>query len=160
MRPLVTYWPYGLVYIAVFLWAYLPEMILNRRSRGLLRSQDAGSFRVVMLLQGLAMFAGFSIAFTGAPGMLARQRLWYGLGLGAMIAGRALRLHCFRILGQSFTAIVVVKPEQQVVEGGAYRWVRHPSYTAGILMLTGAMLALGNWLSVAVVLSAAIWPLL
>jgi protein-S-isoprenylcysteine O-methyltransferase Ste14 len=102
------------------------------------------------------MFAGFVIAFTGRFGMLAHQRLWFSIGIGVLIAGRWLRRHCFRMLGESFTAIVVVKPRQPVVERGAYRWVRHPSYTAGMLMLAGSMLALANWMSVAVVLAGAI----
>ena len=33
-----------------------------------------------------------------------------------------------------------------MVERGAYRYVRHPSYTAGVLMFAGIGLALGNWL--------------
>lgn len=154
--PLIVDWPYAVVYWAVFLWAYAPEFGLTRRSRPLPGTQDAGSLRVVMLAQGAGMFAGFALAFMGRFGLLARQRLWFSIGIGVMIAGRLLRRHCFRMLGESFTAVVVVRPEQQVVERGAYRWVRHPSYTAGMLLFAGTMLALANWMSVAVVLAGAI----
>ena len=153
--PLITHWPYALVYWAVFLWAYAPEFGLNSKSRRLSKQQDAGSFRVIMLIQGLAMGTGFWIAFAGRFGAMPHQRLWFVASLAVVIAGRLLRRHCFRMLGQSFTAIVVVRPEQQIIDRGAYRWVRHPSYTAGMLLFAGSMLALGNWLSVAVVLCAA-----
>jgi protein-S-isoprenylcysteine O-methyltransferase Ste14 len=154
--PLIVDWPYAVVYWAVFLWAYSQEFGLTRRSRALPATQDAGSLRVVMLAQGAGMFAGFAIAFMGRFGMLAHQRLWFAIGIGVLIAGRLLRRHCFRMLGESFTAVVVVRSEQQVVERGAYRWVRHPSYTAGMLLFAGSMLALANWMSVAVVLAGAI----
>ena len=144
------------MYWAVFAWAYIPEFILNLRTRSLLGPQDAGSFRLVMALQGLAMGAGFAIAFNIRFGMLRHQRFWFWIGLGTMITGSLLRRHCFRMLGKYFTAVVVVNPGQQIIERGAYRWVRHPSYTAGMLLFAGSMLALGNWLSVAIVLSGAI----
>jgi protein-S-isoprenylcysteine O-methyltransferase Ste14 len=37
-----------------------------------------------------------------------------------------------------------------VVDRGAYRYVRHPSYTAGLILFIGVGLALGNWLSLLV----------
>lgn len=56
------------------------------------------------------------------------------------------------MLGTSFTGAVIVKPDQAVVEHGAYRYVRHPSYTAGALLFAGIGMALANWLSLAVLL--------
>jgi len=37
-----------------------------------------------------------------------------------------------------------------VIERGAYKWVRHPAYLAGILLFVGIGLALENWISIAV----------
>src|SRR5207244_11386939 len=71
----------------------------------------------------------------------------YVAGIGCLVAGGLLRRHCFRMLGDSFTYDVRVATGQRVVERGAYRYVRHPSYTAGLLLLGGIRLALGNWLS-------------
>lgn len=153
--PLIQSLPYAIVYWAVFLWAYVPEFFLNSRSRKSSDTQDAGSFLLIMLVQGMAIGGGFAIAFAGRFGVLAHQRFWFAFGLAVMISGRLLRRHCLKMLGQSFTAVVVVRPEQQIVQRGAYRWVRHPSYTAGVLLFSGTMLALANWLSVAIVLATA-----
>src|SRR5690348_11075349 len=108
--PLIAHWPYAVVYWSVFLWAYFPEFGLNRKARPLPTHQDRRSFGVVMVLQGFAMFAGYSIAFAGRIGVLAHQRSCFVIGLCVLIAGRLLRRHCFRMLGESFTAIVVVRP--------------------------------------------------
>ncbi|HKD81993.1 MAG TPA: isoprenylcysteine carboxylmethyltransferase family protein [Candidatus Angelobacter sp.] len=153
---LIQSWPYALVYWSVFLWAYVPEFILNSRSRSLTGSQDAGSFRFIMVVQGAAIGAGFAIAFNSHFAALAYPRFYFALGLAVMISGRLLRRHCLKMLGESFTAVVVVRPDQQIIQRGAYRWVRHPSYTAGMILFSGTMLALANWLSVALVLAAAV----
>jgi protein-S-isoprenylcysteine O-methyltransferase Ste14 len=158
MHPLIaTSWPYALVYGAVFFAVYLPEALLNRRSRKLGSTQDAGSFAVVMGVQVPASSAAFAIAFWGKFGALHQQRLWFWVGLAAMIAGAWLRRHCFRMLGKSFTAVVLVLPGQQVIERGAYRWIRHPSYTAGMLVYLGTILALANWLSVILMVGPALF---
>jgi protein-S-isoprenylcysteine O-methyltransferase Ste14 len=156
MRPLIVDWPYAVVYWGLFLWAYAPEFALNQRTRKLKvkSTQDAGSLQFVILVQAGAMILAYVIAFAGRFAALPQQRLWFGVGLGMMVAGSLLRRHCFRMLGQSFTAVVVVTAGQTVVERGAYRWVRHPSYTAGALMLTGQILALGNWAAVALIVCA------
>jgi protein-S-isoprenylcysteine O-methyltransferase Ste14 len=54
------------------------------------------------------------------------------------------------MLGSSFTGAVIVRSDQGVVERGAYRYVRHPSYTAGMALFAGIGIALGNWVSLAV----------
>jgi protein-S-isoprenylcysteine O-methyltransferase Ste14 len=74
----------------------------------------------------------------------------YVAGVALVLAGGLLRRHCFKMLGSSFTYDVRVSTGQTVVERGAYRFVRHPSYTAGLLLFAGIGLALGNWASLAV----------
>ena len=71
-----------------------------------------------------------------------------GVAMGA--AGSVLRRHCWRLLGASFTGDVRAHPDQPIVATGAYALVRHPAYSAGILMNTGIGLALGSWASTAV----------
>lgn len=147
MVPLVFVWPYALVFWAVLVWAFSPEFrVISRRAGAPTSGQDAGSKRVIILTQPLGMVAAFFIAthvrWTALPGPV-----WlFWAGVAAMVGGSLLRRHCFRMLGTSFTGAVIVRPDQAVVERGAYRYVRHPSYTAGALMFAGIGLALGNWL--------------
>ena len=64
-----------------------------------------------------------------------------------MAAGAVLRQHCFTMLGRHFRPVVSVVPDQPIIERGAYHWIRHPSYLAGILVMLGMGLALTNWMS-------------
>jgi protein-S-isoprenylcysteine O-methyltransferase Ste14 len=153
MRPLITVWPYTLVFWLVFIWAYATESVLTVRTGSVAGKQDAGSLRLILSTQFVAIAAAFIIASNVRAGSLPHLRVWFWTGLGAMVAGSLLRRHCFRMLGSSFTTAVVVMPQQNIVERGAYRWVRHPSYTGGLLMQTGIGLALGNWISAAMLLA-------
>jgi protein-S-isoprenylcysteine O-methyltransferase Ste14 len=74
---------------------------------------------------------------------------WSGILL--MISGALLRWHCVKMLGSLFNPAVIVKHDQQIVERGAYRWLRHPSYLGAIILFVGMGLALTNWFSLAII---------
>ena len=151
MRPLISVWPYALVFWLVYIGVYVPEGILTARTGRTPGKQDAGSLRLALAGQFLGTAAAFVIAFSVPFGSLSHSHLWFWAGLGTMVTGSILRHHCFRMLGASFTTAVVVVREQMIIQRGAYRWVRHPSYTGALLIYAGLGLALGNWISMAVV---------
>lgn len=154
MRPLLAIWPYALVFWLVFAWAFFPEWRVTRRARSLVTVQDAGSLPFILWVQRLAIVAAFALAFRGPTGRMVAPTLWFWIGTATLVAGSLLRRHCFRMLGSSFTGAVVVTPGQAVVDRGAYRWIRHPAYTAGALMLGSFGMVLGNWLSLLLIVGA------
>ena len=161
MRPEVFIWPRALVFWAVYLWAFSPEFRLVRSAanadRGKPASQDARSLQVIIIGMWLGLFAAFPLAFIARFAFPAAARvpaLWAGTAL--LAAGSLLRRHCWRMLGRYFTGNVQTVTGQQVIDRGAYAYVRHPSYTAGIMMFAGIGLALGSWLSAAITLGTSI----
>ena len=70
----------------------------------------------------------------------------YLLGLGLAVTARVQ-------LGRNWLDLesFAVRPGQTIVDGGIYRYVRHPIYTGDLLLVTGLELTLGSWLVVAVV---------
>jgi len=158
MRALLIVWPYWPFFWAVVLWAYLPESGLvtkGRKGAAEAGSQDAGSIRVIMIGGMLSMLAAIPLAWRSALRVPASLNLpIYAAGVVMIALGSLLRRHCFRQLGASFTGDVRVSADQRVITTGAYAWLRHPSYTAGIIMNTGVGLALGSWASTLVLLVA------
>jgi protein-S-isoprenylcysteine O-methyltransferase Ste14 len=151
MVPLVFVWPYALVFWAVLVWAFSPEFrVVSRRTGAPVSQQDAGSKLLIMISQPLGVVAAFVIAVNVGSTALPHPVWLFWAGVAAMVGGSLLRRHCFRMLGVSFTGTVIVRPDQAVVERGAYRYVRHPSYTAGAVMFLGIGAALGNGLGLAV----------
>jgi protein-S-isoprenylcysteine O-methyltransferase Ste14 len=147
---LVFRFPAGLVFWAAYLLVFAPEFVVLRRSgRKLAGAQDAGTLRLILIGQQAALAAGVGASFL-RWGLIPRPEAALAVGTCVMLAGGALRRLCFRALGRYFTGAVVVVPGQPVVERGPYRWVRHPSYSAGMLIFAGIAISLGSWVSVAV----------
>lgn len=149
MRPLAFTWPYALCFWIVYVWAFGSEMVIISRAQKAVAkpgSADKGSLQVVTMGMSVAFMLAFVFAFIPALRFPETWRLpafWIGLAL--LIAGALLRRHCWRVLGEWFTGDVRARAEQPVIDRGAYRWVRHPSYSAGILMTLGIAVALGSW---------------
>ena len=156
MHPLVFAWPYALIFWAAMIWAFAPEVAILRAARTQSSDQDAKSRRLIESLQSLSAFLAVIIApalpFAALP---APMRLFW-LGTATLIAGSLLRRHCWHMLGESFTGTVVVRSGQAVVDRGAYRFVRHPSYTAGGLLFLGIGIALANWVSLLLLLASTV----
>ncbi len=70
------------------------------------------------------------------------------LGLGVMATGLALRVFAIVWLGPMFTRFVQILPGHRLITSGPYRFVRHPSYSGLLLFFLGMGVALGDWLSV------------
>lgn len=152
MKPLAYTSPDCWLFSAVFLWAYLPEFRLVARSRPKQgEKSDRGSMQIIMLAGWLGSLAAFMVAGIGRFAITRATKEWFVAGLAILVSGRLLRMHCWRMLGQYFTGDVKVSSDQPVVELGVYRWVRHPSYTGGILMYLGTGIALTNWLSALII---------
>jgi len=83
----------------------------------------------------------------------AREPLFFA-GLVILVAGSLFRRHCFRMLGADFRGDVTVRPDQPVVERGAYRYLRHPSYLAAMLLHLGFGLCFTNWGTLALLMLA------
>ncbi|HXR53613.1 MAG TPA: isoprenylcysteine carboxylmethyltransferase family protein [Acidimicrobiales bacterium] len=111
---------------------------------------DRDSRRVLGRTFLIAGIAGFWLAFRlpklAMPGP---GRAYIVVGVVVMWLGFALRQWAVRTLGRFFTFELSVQTDQRVVENGPYRVVRHPSYSGLLLSWLGTAIALGNWLSLA-----------
>ena len=105
----------------------------------------------------LAGLLAASLLAARAPGVRVYANDWTTLvlGLGLLLAGVAVRSWAVWTLGRFFRREVTVEPGQHVVRSGPYRFVRHPAYAGSLLMYAGFGLAIGSWLSAALLLALA-----
>jgi protein-S-isoprenylcysteine O-methyltransferase Ste14 len=79
------------------------------------------------------------------------------LGLAAMAAGYAL---CFWAMRENrfFSSVIRIQTDrgQHVVTSGPYAVIRHPGYTAGLLIIVASGIALGSWLAAAFLIVASL----
>ena len=155
MRPLPFVWPYAAVFFAVAIWVFLPESRIVRASRAG-GEKDARSLQVILAGNALSSIAAYALAFVDSLQITGHRVAVFTVGIAIMIAASLLRRHCFRMLGESFTGDVRANADQPVVTRGAYSILRHPSYTAGILLNVGIGIALGSWGSALLMLAASL----
>jgi protein-S-isoprenylcysteine O-methyltransferase len=160
MRPLPFVWPYALVFWGAYVWSFLPEWKVVRggvEGAKSADSKDGGSIKVLLGGMWIALMLGFLLSFVNAGSFPPDAQLpVFVIGVVLMILGSLLRRWCFRTLGQYFTGDVKATADQPVIRTGPYHLVRHPSYTAGIMMFTGIGLALGSWFSFLLITIASI----
>lgn len=160
MTPLPFAWPYALIYWVTFMVIYSAESRIVKRAKVAVRnpdSPDAGSLQVIMFGGMLGSLIAVWIAWMPSLRFPASMEApVFIVGLVVTAAGGLLRRHCFRMLGTSFTGDVRVPEQPKVITSGAYSYLRHPSYTGGILMQIGFGLSLGSWASTLALLLAAI----
>jgi protein-S-isoprenylcysteine O-methyltransferase len=120
-------------------------------------SKDSGSLKVILGGMWVALLIAYPLAFVKAWAFPQSWQLpLFVVGVLMIFLGSVLRRYCWRTLGEYFTGDVRVRPDQPVIRSGPYRLVRHPSYTAGMMMFIGIGLALGSWLSFALLTIATI----
>ncbi len=147
-----------ILYSAFLIWI-IPELIWSRlrgRRHGTV-PVDRFSGPIIIVCIWIGIWAAYAIAFEVPQAAIAWERGWvFGIGIILMLAGVAFRLYSIRILGKYFTTVITIQTDHTVVEDGPYRWIRHPTYSGAMLTLFGLGLALANWLSLGVVMLAAI----
>ncbi|KAI0335772.1 hypothetical protein GY45DRAFT_701929 [Cubamyces sp. BRFM 1775] len=133
------------------------------------------------ITQSFILFEVVTILATCAPSYLADRMLpmlgWRSpasaLGvhltptflLGALLCGIGgiMRILCYRALGRHFTFELSLRKDHKLVTDGPYAIVRHPSYTALIMVTVGTLLCLtgsGSWLAESGVMSTLVGRLL
>jgi protein-S-isoprenylcysteine O-methyltransferase len=151
MRPeTIAFWFSYFVWIGAEIWIFSRD---RRAASG--DAADRGSRRLLLVLYAIGLTAAFAWARTGFGGMGGRPAAT-ALGLVLMWAGMALRLWAVITLGRFFRTSVMVLDDHRLITTGPYRRLRNPSYTGALTTAAGVGAALGNWVSLALLLGSLI----
>lgn len=140
--------------VACLTWL-IPETIgmfrqFARVSRKTSTIQDRGSLGTLIGLQWIGLALNFLLAFLlPAASISPQQTTLLQLGVSCIFLGVGLRWYAIRTLGTYFTRDVAVSADQEVIQRGPYRFIRHPAYSGTFLTMLGIGLALGNWAGLA-----------
>lgn len=137
---------YSNLLAALFVGSYLVDTIVpritaaNAKSRGG-KDQDRGSF---LIIQAAALLAVGAAVVGRYLNLWVITGLFQWLGLVIGFFGIIFREWAVITLGKSFARVVRIEPEQRLITGGPYRWIRHPAYTGMLLVYVGLGMALGS----------------
>ena len=129
-------------------------LFLSRRnSAGQKEKSDRGSKPIIIFGFWLALFVSWIPFGHTLPAP------FYFIGTAMLLLGTVLRCWAVWTLRNFFTLSVQTKGEQQLVQSGPYRVIRHPAYTASIIQLIGFPLGLRSWtgLIVSVIIAALVY---
>ena len=145
--------------ISASYWCWIAfEVWLVARERGTARndSQDKGTRNSIIVWWSI----GIVIGIFAVPNLLAQLVIrsnafvLFVLGITLIWAGILLRFWAVQKLGKFFRSKVVIQEEHTLIKNGPYRYLRNPSYTGILITLLGFGIAIGNWLSLVVLLAA------
>lgn len=145
--------PYRWVLVAVFVIDMLISGYYRRKTKksGSAISRKAEGF---VLMAGRLAIAGplygSLLAYMINPGWMEWSAFdvtdWVKFGGSlVLIATVPLTYWVMRSIGSGISETVLTKKDQRLVTSGPYRRVRHPLYTDGLLLFTGAVCVSGNW---------------
>jgi protein-S-isoprenylcysteine O-methyltransferase Ste14 len=158
MQSLITHdWTAAILFWVSFgLW-FAIEFVVRARSDSEGRTSREWTLSLIVFTQ-LASLAVATVVAYKNPAPIPGAPWWpVAVGLSLLWIGVAFRLWAIITLGRFFKMVVVIQDGHRVVDSGPYRWLRHPSYTGGLIIVTGLGLAEGDWISLAIMI---VFPLI
>ena len=121
----------------------------RRLSGTIPRRAEGGAAMALRAIVALPLFLSI-VAYVISPPLLDWSAIdlpdtvrWIGAVAGLLCIPSAWWL--FRSIGANVSETVLTKEHHQLVTIGPYRWVRHPLYATGGLLLIAAGLMASNW---------------
>jgi protein-S-isoprenylcysteine O-methyltransferase len=115
-------------------------------------AMDRGTYPFIALGLAVGMTTSAVAFLSGLGGYLPDWTI--SLGAPLMVVGLTTRLWALTTLGRFFTMPITLAADHRIVRDGPYRWLRHPSYTGGLLTGIGMPLVLGTALGLVVTVIA------
>lgn len=154
MLPLIyTNTGAAVLFLAACLVWIVPEMLgaLKQNAKASRKDallQDRSSMGILIALLWFGVALNFLLAALLPAATLSWHRTTLFLvAVTLILLGVTLRWYSIWTLGQYFTRDVAVSADQQVIQNGPYRFIRHPAYSGTFLTMLGVGLALTNWAS-------------
>ncbi len=153
-----TYWIYLAIFAAVFVAAFLlldPDLARERmRPGGKKQPLSLQLFTAVLFAHWI--IAGLDHGRFHWSDTVPPWLQW--LALTAVALSYAVCLWAMRV-NRFFSSVIRIQDDrgQTVISAGPYAFVRHPGYSAGIVLVLASGLALNSWLAAALL---AVWSLL
>ncbi len=119
-------------------------LAISKRSKTRATGKDRLTLPLLWLVIGLSIWAAFYCRAAFPEAVFSHRLATYLIGLSLFALGLVIRWASILYLGRFFTVNVDIAQDHQLITGGPYRYVRHPSYTGALLLFLGYGLCLLN----------------
>jgi protein-S-isoprenylcysteine O-methyltransferase Ste14 len=138
-------------FIVLFLVWGVPRVYYRIKGRGRVQEKVREKWAILvriflglpfMVALALYIFHPQALRHTNIP--LGDAWRWVGAIIFALASALMIWVHV--TLGKNFSSELRIRSDQELVTWGPYRYVRHPMYTAFLLLTVGMGLLSANWL--------------
>lgn len=136
------------LFIVIIIEALL--IIRDRKQKNEKSVDDKGSRILIVAVLLLAL--GLSVAFRFMRIGYYHIECLFWTGVCVSIAGLSFRMYSIRILGKSFSSNITSYTGQTLIVSGPYTYLRHPCYSAIILMTIGFGFVSESWVAMPVLI--------
>jgi len=144
---------YGIAFTVSFVCWLAFEIWVFSRDRGKERKRARGGSIPVFLALVIGIALALNLpAIVPALNIQTYVLAFFFLGMVFIWGGLLFRFWSIQTLGRLFSTSLIIQDGHQLVTTGPYKHLRNPSYTGAMLTFIGFGLAIGNWLSVIVLL--------
>jgi protein-S-isoprenylcysteine O-methyltransferase Ste14 len=126
------------------------ELFLSRRKpdkREISKSGDKGSLWLLTISITIGYWLSFIIAAT-KTGRIYHWNILFAIGSIIALTGLIIRVAAILQLKRQFTYTVTKIENDELIETGLYKIIRHPGYLGQIIIFLGVSACLSNWLSI------------
>ncbi len=118
----------------------------QKKKLKIINTGDKGSLWFLLFSITIGYLLSFSFSITKI-GRIYYWDLLFVIGLFIIVIGLIIRTISIRLLKQYFTYSVTKVENQELIEKGFYKVIRHPGYLGQILIFIGISITLSNWIS-------------
>jgi len=140
----------NLLLIVSIFWV-LSEIILSRlmRANDSHTNYDKSSLKILWITICLSITLGIIFRNLNFAIIMKHATFIYYIGISIICIGLIIRWIAILKLKKSFTVNVSVTENQNIVQSGIYKHIRHPSYFGSLLSFCGLAIVFNNWLTFA-----------
>jgi len=113
------------------------------------RAAEGPALMLMRAVVALPLFASIVLYLVNPELMrwstFALPRAGQWIGAAFALAAVPLAWWVFRSIGSNVSETILIKKQHHLITHGPYRWVRHPLYATGSLLLIGIGLMAANW---------------
>jgi len=142
----------NLLLIVSIFWV-LSEIFLSRmmRANDSQNNYDKSSLKILWITICISITLGIIIRNSNFVLTLHYAIFIYHIGIFLICIGLIVRWFAILKLKKSFTVNVSVSENQNIVQSGIYKHIRHPSYLGSLLSFFGLAIVFNNWLTLVII---------
>ncbi len=142
----------NLLLIVSIFWV-LSEIFLSRlmRANDSDNNYDKSSLKILWITICISIILGIILRNSNYVLTLEYATFIYHIGISLIFIGLITRWIASLKLKKSLTVNVSVAENQNIVQTGIYKHIRHPSYLGSLLSFCGLGIVFNNWLTFAII---------